>query len=68
VPATPPPPSDRSSHGRATAILDAELCRLRDDLEQVDDADDLDAIEAEIRMLAAAKIAHARAIIRGQAA
>ncbi len=68
MPATAPPPGDRSSHSRAMAILDAELRRLRDDVHLVDDADDLDAIEAEITMLVTAKIAHTRAILRERAA
>jgi hypothetical protein len=49
-------------------IIDAELRRLRDDLEGVADADVLDAMETQIVRLAEAKIQHARALMRGRAA
>ena len=44
--------------------LDAELRRLRDELEQVADLGDLDAVEAAITTLIVAQIRHARAIGR----
>jgi hypothetical protein len=68
VPATPPPPPDRSSHGLAMNIINAELRRLRGDLERVDDADVLDVIETQIIRLAKAKIQHARALMGDRAA
>jgi hypothetical protein len=49
-------------------IINAELRRLRGDLERVDDADVLDVIETQIIRLAKAKIQHARALMGDRAA